>query len=115
MFGGGTKETLHSSIQLEALELSAPLDKNKFKTDKVFVTMVIKRGEQQRHETVNEKLEYQPLGQDETELEENERVYQRVCANLGWNDKSNVDPGTDRYCRSIEENNVSKVIDYARY
>lgn len=61
MFSAASHELLNVVITLEALECSLPASYTKDKKIKPqYVTMIIKRGEQQREET-DPKLAYEPI------------------------------------------------------
>ena len=73
MFGGGEKkETLRSIVSFEALEIAGYKHSVQNPSKKQWVTMVAKRGKQQRFETINDKLCYVPLDAgDDKDLDSN--------------------------------------------
>lgn len=72
-------------VSLEALEISFPADKKNPKKEQ-YVTCVIKRGEQQRQENIDNKIKYRHLNTDDPgEMATNKRNYTQIMKERGQN------------------------------
>lgn len=77
-FGKKKYDQFNVVITLEALEVAMEpkfLKKNVNEQRYQYITMVIKRGKQQRHETMGEHLKYLVLEQNEKAISQNRKNY----------------------------------------